>query len=137
MKTDTRKQVIRSLKKKSDAVWDLIVEAVNKRYKNLTEKKLKTAKQTYYGNCADEINKENYRYIIFEDYNIFDDFYWKFYTEEEVGISLETGEIYYGYMLNDYFSDVGGEPEDILFVDLKELKVYQIGKEVKYSCKEI
>lgn len=132
---NSKQQVINHLKPKSEAVWNLIVEAIDKGYnKELLEEDYEIAKETYFKDCAEDIDKGFFRYIIIEDYNIQDDFYYRFYKEDDV--EANRGKERFAYIFEDYFSDVQ-EGENILCIDMQELKAYQIGKYTKYTSEEM
>lgn len=125
--------------KRANSVWKLILDSINKLYKEKTEESnLVEATNTYFRDCAEEIDKEDYKYIIVEQYNIEDDFYWRLYKEDEVDIT--DGKKNFAYIFEDYFSDDGeysNSWNDVLVVDLKELKSYLVGKKLTFPTTEI
>lgn len=126
---NTKEKVIEALEgKRTEAVWELIEKAVNKVYRGKAKywRDLSVAKKEYL-EAEEEVNNQESRYIIFEDYNLAEGFFCRFYED---GYN-------FGEMFEDYFSDTGGGGEEILCVDMKKMKCYLIGKEVKFNKEEI
>lgn len=133
---DDKHKIVYSLNSKSEGVWELIKEALDKSFNGkVKEEDLEKAKETYDECCKEDINKGFYRYMIIEDYNIQDDLYWGFYKEKEV--KDDGGEERFGKIFEDYFRDCDGGWEMILLIDMKELKAYQIDKNVRYISEEV
>jgi len=130
---ETKERILDALEgKRTEAVWELIEKAVKEIYEKDDKIDFAQAKEEYLKNEKAINNPEN-RFLIVEQYNIEDGFYWKFYEDMT---SLNNGKIAFESMFDDYFSDCGGS-EEILCVDMKERKCYLIDKEVEYVKKEV
>lgn len=122
---NTKEKILENLDgKRTEQVWELIEKVIKKIY----GKKLKIPKTTKeeYFEYEDRINNERDRYIVVEDYNLNDGFYARFYGDNWTPRR----------MLEDYFDDDGGW-EQILLVDMKEMKCYLLDKKISYSKKEV
>jgi len=86
-------------------------------------------KDTFFG-CMNFDNKymKDERYLIVEDYNLQDDFYCRSYKEK--------GDCW-GDKYEDYFDNDTDSCEEVLVIDMKEMKFYKLSKEVNYPMKKI
>ncbi|KKK81542.1 hypothetical protein LCGC14_2812440, partial [marine sediment metagenome] len=94
-----------------------------------------SAKEEYLDN-EEQINNPRNRFIVVEDYNIEEGFYCRFYEDD---VRFDTGKPDFEGMFENYFSDTEESTgwQQILIVDMKDMKCYLIDKEIKYSKKEI
>lgn len=137
---NTKQKIIEVLEEKRvGIVWELIEKAVREIYEEGKKADLTQAKEEYLEN-EEQINQKENRWIVLEHYNIEDGFYCRFYED---GVRFDTGKPDFEGMFDDYFSDTDkntwryGEGEEILMVDMKEMKCYLIGREVKYNKQKI
>ena len=122
----TKQKIIEALEgKRTERVWELIEKSVKEVYKEDIKIPKETKKE--YFSYEGIINDKIYRYLIIEQYNIEDDFYFRYY-EEDWGVEQ---------MYENYFADCDGSWEQILLVDMKEMKCYLLDKELKYHKKEV
>lgn len=127
----TKQKIIEALEgKRTERVWELIENAVKEIYGG----NMKIPKETKeeYLVCEKEINDEANRYIIIEDYNIGEGFSHRLYE-----VTTKRVKNLFSTMFEDYFSDCNGGWEQILLVDMKEMKCYLLDKEIKYHQKEV
>lgn len=130
---NTKQKIVEALEgKRTERVWELIKNAIKEIYKEKFEIPEET-KEEYLEN-EEWVNDKKNRYIIVEDYNIENGFYGRFYKDKQ---SKNFEEMKFEDMLEDYFSDCDGGSEQILLVDMKEMKCYLLDKEVKYHQKEV
>lgn len=133
---NTKEKILESLEgKRTEAVWELIHKAVCKIYRKGTHRKFPEARREYL-ELEGEINNPKNRFIIVEDYNIDDGFYYRFYEDN---IHINTKQPDFEGMFEDYFSDTDNSTgwQEILIVDMKKMKSYLIDKEIKYHKKEV
>lgn len=129
---NSKQKVIETLKdKRTEQVWELIEKSFKEIYKRVCKTNLEIAKEEYLG-YEGNVNCEEFRYLIVEHYNLDEGFYCKFY-----GKNWRYEDITIGDMLEDYFSDCDGGSEEILLIDMNELKCYLISKEVKYHKQKV
>jgi len=130
----TKEKILEALEdKRTEAVWELIHKAVCKIYRKGTHRKFPEARKEFL-ELEFEINNPKNRFIIVEDYNIDEGFCCKFYEDL---MSLNDGKIPIVHFIEDYFNDEGAGWQEVLLVDMKEMKCYLIDKEIKYHKKEV
>ncbi len=112
--------------KRAKQVWDLIEKAYLGIFENINKKELEIAEEEYL-EYEDNVNNEKNKYMLVEHYNLNDSFYARFYEDN---ISAEN-------MFEDYFEDCAGGWQQILLVNMKEMKCYLLDKKVSYSKKEV
>ena len=127
-----KEQICEALVGKRDKrVWALILKILK-----LSEDDVTLGTIEEYNSVSDSLNDERYRYMIFEDYNFYDSFYSRFYEDKEVTWKSENP---FEQVYDDYFSDCEDSGEDIIIIDMQEMKAYEISKRVKvtYSFEEL
>jgi len=127
----TKEKIIEVLEgKRTEQVWELIEKSYLEVFEDTNKKDLEIAKEEYL-ECEGSINDKRNKYIFVEHYNLYDGFYGRFYTNEDMNN--------WGFedMYEDYFSDCNGNGDEILLVDMKEKKCYLIDKKVSYDKKEV
>jgi len=134
----TKKQILEALEgKRTEAVWNLIEKSITKIYKRVKNKIDFSEAKKEFKDVEDEVNNPEYRWIVIEHYNIEDGFFGNFYEDIP---NINTGKPNFAGMFVNYFDDdvqdSTGEQE-ILFIDMKEMKSYLIDKEIKFHKQEI
>ncbi len=123
----TKEKIIEALEgKRAKQVWELIEKTYLKVFEDTNKKDLEIAKEEYLG-CESRINDKRERYILVEQYNLDEGFYVRYYG----------GNITFEQMFENYFEDCAGGWEQILLVDMEEMKCYLLDKKVSYNKKEI
>ena len=128
-----KEQMIEALEgKRTEAVWELIEKAVRKICKKwITDIDITETKERYL-EYEDKVNDKTNRYILIEHYNFGDDFYNSFYED---GTKFRDMFEHYFSDGSDSHNDTDGE--EILCVDMKEMKCYLLGKGTKYKKEEV
>ena len=130
-KMKTKELIIEALEgKRAKKVWELIEKSYLEVFGNVKKEDLEIAKEEY-SVCEDEINNKKNRYILIEHYNLDEGFYCRFYDESNKFLDK------FEDMFEDYFSDCNGSWEQILLVDMEEMRCYLLDKKVSYDKKEV
>lgn len=135
MKMNTKEKILESLEgKRTEAVWELIHKSICKIYRKGTHREFSRARKEYLQKEG-QVNDDDYRWLIVEQYNIDDGFYGRFYEDDVNTKGLPDFE----GMFEDYFSDTENSTgwEQILIIDMKEKKSYLFDKKIKYTKKEV
>ena len=123
----TKEIIVEALEgKRAKQVWNLIEKSYLEVFENTNKKDLEIAEEEYL-ESEDNINNKKKRYLIVEHYNLDEGFYVRYYGDK----------ITFEQMFEDYFEDCQGGWEEILLVDMKEMKCYLLDKTIKYSKKEV
>jgi hypothetical protein len=74
---------------------------------------------------------ETVRYLLIEHYNLDTGFFYHAYEESD--LKGNTEQVKLKEMYEHYFKDDEGGGEELLLIDVKNLKAYTLRKEIKYS----
>ena len=124
----TKEKIVETLEgRRVKQVWELIEKAIKEMYTGNIKIPKRTKKE--YLSYDNIINDKTYRYLVVEQYNYDDGFYFQYHED---GCEIST-------MFDDYFHNQEGSTgwEPILLVDMKEMKCYLLDKEIKYHQKEV
>ncbi len=133
---ETKERILESLEgKRTKQVWNLIEKAVKKIHIKYWKKIDFSEAKKEYSDYENDVNNLSNRFIVVEDYNIEDGFYCRFY--EDIMSSNNHGKLPISHFVEDYFNDDGSGSQEILLVDMKEMKCYLLDREIKYSKKEV
>lgn len=138
---NTKEKIIMELGKKSEAVWDLIKKSyIDDNGEKLSKEQiggLEELKKEYLEKFDKDIDENKYRFIIFEQYNFWEDFNGRGYTYDSYPNKNSSTEDILECIHEDYFSDCNGKSEEIAIIDIGNMKAYLVEKETKYTKKEI
>lgn len=126
----TKEKIIEVLEgKRAKQVWELIKKVYLEVFERVSEKDLEITKEEYFEH-EDDINNKDNRYLMVEHYNLDEGFYYRCYKDSPSRFKFED-------MFDDYFHSPEMGWEQILLIDMKEMKCYLLDKDVKYSKKDV
>jgi hypothetical protein len=82
-----------------------------------------------------KVPNESVRYLLIEHYNLDTGFFYHAYEESDLKGTNEQTKL--GEMYEHYFKDDKGSYEELLLIDIKNMKAYTLSKEIKYTKKAI